>query len=160
MGCVLAPYGVRGWIKVRPETEQPESLLSYRSWRLTDDGGWRDYRLAEGRVHAGHVLLARLEGIEDRDQAARLRNMQICVPRSALPPAPEGEYYWADLIGLAVVNREGLELGVVDEVFATGANDVLVVRGDRERLIPFIESVVVEVDLSRSRLSVDWGAEY
>ena len=160
MGRVLAPYGVRGWLKVRPETEQPESLLSYRTWRLAADGGWRDYRLAEGRVHGGSILVARLEGVDDRDQAARLQNMPITVPRSALPPAPEGEYYWADLIGLAVVNREGVELGVVDEMFATGANDVLVVRGDRERLIPFIESVVVEVDLRGSRLTVDWGAEY
>jgi 16S rRNA processing protein RimM len=160
MGRVLAPYGVRGWLKVRPETEQPESLLSYRTWRLAADGGWRDYRLAEGRVHGGSILVARLEGVDDRDQAARLQNMPIAVARSALPPAPEGEYYWADLIGLAVVNREGVELGVVDEMFATGANDVLVVRGDRERLIPFIESVVVEVDLRGSRLTVDWGAEY
>jgi 16S rRNA processing protein RimM len=160
MGRVLAPYGVRGWLKVRPETEQPESLLSYRTWRLAAESGWRDYRLAEGRVHGGSILVARLEGVVDRDQAARLQNMPIAVPRSALPPAPEGEYYWADLIGLAVVNREGVELGVVDEMFATGANDVLVVRGDRERLIPFIESVVVEVDLRGSRLTVDWGAEY
>lgn len=160
MGRVLAPYGVRGWLKVRPETEQPQSLLSYRTWRLSAEGEWRDYRLAEGRVHGASGLVARLEGIDDRDQAARLQGAQIAVPRSALPPAPEGEYYWADLIGLDVVNCEGIELGVVDEVFATGANDVLVVRGERERLIPFVQSVVIEVDLRASRLKLDWGAEY
>jgi 16S rRNA processing protein RimM len=111
-------------------------------------------------VHGGSALVARLEGIDDRDQAASLRSAQIAVPRSALPAAPKGEYYWADLIGLCVVNCEGVELGVVDEVFATGANDVLVVRGARERLIPFVQSVVIEVDLDALRLKVDWGAEY
>jgi 16S rRNA processing protein RimM len=160
MGRVLAPYGVRGWLKVRPETEQLESLLSYRTWRLSAEGGWHDYRLAEGRVHGGSALVARLEGVDDRDQAAKLQGARIVVPRSALPPAPQGEYYWADLIGLRVVNCDGIELGVVDEVFATGANDVLVVRAERERLIPFVQSVVIEVDLQASRMKVDWGPEY
>jgi 16S rRNA processing protein RimM len=160
MGRVIAPYGVRGWLKIRPETEQPQSLLSYGTWRVGAEGEWRDFRVAEGRVHGGSELVARLEGVVDRDQAAGLRSAQIAVARSALPPAPEGEYYWADLIGLDVVNCEGVGLGVVDEVFATGANDVLVVRGERERLVPFVQSVVIEVDLQASRLKVDWGAEY
>ena len=86
--------------------------------------------------------------------------MRIAVPRSELPPLPEGEYYWQDLLGLRVVNCEGVELGEVAEIFATGANDVLVVRGERERLIPFVEPVVVKVDIEASRLTLDWGADY
>jgi 16S rRNA processing protein RimM len=159
MGRILAPYGVRGWIKAVPQTEAPDGLLAYRTWWLAAGGEWRPYRLLEGRVHGGG-LVARLEGMEDRDQAARLRGAQIAVPRSELPPAPEGEYYWADLIGLNVVNREGVQLGQVAEVFATGANDVLVVRGERERLIPFVATVVVKVDMEAAELTLDWGADY
>ena len=159
MGRILAPYGVRGWIKVRPQTESTDGLLGYRTWWLGKQGEWNSYQLLEGRVH-GTDVVARLEGVADRDRAAQLRGCEVAVPRSELPPAPEGEYYWADLIGLEVVNREGVRLGQVAEVFATGANDVLVVRGERERLIPFVEAVVVDVDLEGALLTLDWGAGY
>lgn len=159
MGRILAPYGVRGWIKVRPQTESTDGLLGYRTWWLGKQGEWNSYQLLEGRVH-GTDVVARLEGVADRDLAAQLRGCEVAVPRSELPPAPEGEYYWADLIGLEVVNREGVRLGQVAEVFATGANDVLVVRGERERLIPFVEAVVVDVDLEGALLTLDWGADY
>jgi 16S rRNA processing protein RimM len=159
MGRVLAPFGVRGWIKVRPQTESADGLLAYRTWWLAAQDEWQPHRLLEGRAH-GTELIAHLEGLEDRDQAAQLRGLRIAVPRSQLPPAPEGEYYWSDLIGLRVVNREGVQLGRVAEIFATGANDVLVVRGERERLIPFVEPVVVEVDIEASLLTLDWGADY
>jgi 16S rRNA processing protein RimM len=159
MGRIVAPFGVRGWIKVRPQTESADGLLAYRTWWLAAQDEWRAHRLLEGRVQ-GTDLVARLEGIEDRDRAAQLRGSQIAVPRSELPPAPEGEYYWSDLIGLSVVNREGVQLGRVAEIFATGANDVLVVRGERERLIPFIDPVVVEVNIEASVLTLDWAADY
>lgn len=159
MGRILAPYGVRGWIKVRPQTESTDGLLGYRTWWLGKQGEWNSYQLLEGRVH-GTDVVARLEGVADRDLAAQLRGCEVAVPRSELPPAPEGEYYWADLIGLEVVNRDGVRLGQVAEVFATGANDVLVVRGELERLIPFVEAVVVDVDLEGALLTLDWGADY
>ncbi|MCC6531853.1 MAG: ribosome maturation factor RimM [Burkholderiales bacterium] len=159
MGRILAPYGVRGWLKVQPQTEAIEGLLNYSPWWLQGEHDWQAYRLVEGRVQ-GAGLVVHLEGIADRDQAAVLRGASIAVARSALPAADEGEFYWCDLIGLAVVNREGVALGEVAEVFATGANDVLVVRGERERLIPFAGPVVMQVDLDRARLLVDWGADY
>jgi 16S rRNA processing protein RimM len=159
MGHIVAPFGVRGWIKVRPQTESVEGLLVYRTWWLAAQGEWQPRRVLEGRVH-GTDLIARLEGVEDRDRAAQLRGVRVAVPRSELPPAPEGEYYWSDLIGLSVLNREGVRLGRVVEIFATGANDVLVVRGERERLIPFIEAVVVKVDIEASLLTLDWDADY
>src|SRR5688500_15621833 len=108
MGRILAPFGVRGWIKVRPQTESTEGLLAYRTWWLAAESAWHAYRLLEGRAH-GDGLVARLEGVDDRDQAALLRGWHVAVPRSELPPAPEGEYYWSDLIGLEVVNREGVK---------------------------------------------------
>jgi len=159
MGRVIAPYGVRGWIKVRPFTESPDGLLGYGTWWLGGGERWQAYPLMEGRAH-GALLVARLEGMETPEQAAVLKGATIAVPREALPDAGPGEYYWTDLIGLDVVNREEVALGRIAEVFETGANDVLVVRGERERLIPFIGSVIEEVDMRAGRVRVDWGADY
>lgn len=159
MGRVAAPYGVRGWIKVQTLTESVGGLLDYGSWWIDADGEWRKWRLLEGRVH-GSGLVARIEGIADRTEAAQLCGAPIAVPRAELPAPPSGEYYWADLMGLAVVNRQGEALGRVAEIFSTGAHDVVVVRGDRERLIPFVEPVLLEVDLAAARLVVDWGLDY
>jgi 16S rRNA processing protein RimM len=159
MGRILAPYGIRGWLKVQPQTEAVDGLLDYREWWLAPDSDWKSYRLLEGQAH-GTELIAHLQGFDDRDQAAAIRGFRIAVPRSVLPPAPEGEYYWADLVGMSVLNAQGEELGRIEEIFATGANDVLVVRGDRERLIPFIDAVVMKVDMQTSRLLVDWAADY
>jgi len=159
MGRIVAPYGVRGWVKIQPQTESVDGLLSYPSWWLARDEDWREYEVLEGRAH-GATLVARLAGCEDRDHALALKGLQVAVPRSALPPPESGEYYWCDLIGLGVENVHGLSFGRVEEVFATGANDVLVVRGDRGRLIPFIESVVIRVEFEQSRVVVDWDADF
>jgi len=163
MGRLTAPHGVRGWLKVRPFTEAPDGLLAYEQWWIGPQQGWRQHELLEGRVQ-GTELVVRLEGIEDRDQAAAVRGWQVAVPRASLPPPAEGEYYWSDLVGLDVVNVQGVALGRIEEVFETGANDVIVVReaGERgrERLIPFIASVVVAVELERSRVVVDWGVDF
>jgi 16S rRNA processing protein RimM len=159
MGRILAPYGVRGWLKVQPLTEAADGLLGYSNWWLGQEGDWRSYRLVEGHVHGAQLAVC-LDGIADREKAAALRGQRIAVPRSQLPVAAEGEYYWSDLLGLTVVNLQGEDLGQVAEVFATGANDVLVVRGERERLIPFVGHVVVQVELEKSRLLVDWGLDY
>jgi 16S rRNA processing protein RimM len=159
MGRILAPYGVRGWLRVRPQTEAIEGLLAYRVWWLDCGGEWREHRLSEGRVH-GAGLVVRLEGYDDRDQAVTIAGSRVAVPRSALPPAAEGEYYWCDLLGMTVVNLQGEVLGQVAEIFATGANDVLVVRGERERLIPFVDAFVERVEPEHSRVRVDWHSDY
>jgi 16S rRNA processing protein RimM len=104
--------------------------------------------------------VAQLLGCEDRDAATALRGKEVAVPRAALPAAKENEFYWADLFGLKVVNVVGEELGVVVRIFETGANDVLVVRGERERLIPFVAAVIQKVDLASGIIRVDWGADY
>lgn len=159
MGRILAPYGVRGWITVRPLTEALDGLLNYRCWWLGQGRDWQQRRLLEGRVHRD-TLIVRMDGLGGREEAARLRGLQVAVPRSELPPPPAGQYYWSDLVGLCVENCQGEDLGRVAEIFSTGANDVVVVRGERERLIPFIEPVLVKVELERSRLVVDWGMDY
>jgi 16S rRNA processing protein RimM len=159
MGRILGPFGVKGWVKVRAFTESLDSLTAYPVWWLSDGKGWKATEVLETEVHTAH-LVARLAGVGDRDQALALSGRDIGVPRESLPEAEAGEFYWADLVGLEVVNMQGESLGRVDELLETGANDVLVVKGDRERLLPYVDAVVLEVDLAASRIRVDWGLDY
>jgi 16S rRNA processing protein RimM len=151
-------FGVRGWVKVFSDTRPRENILNYNPWLVKTREGWREMALAEGRVH-GPGVIARLEGYTDRDQAQALVGAEIAVYRQQLPPAKKGEHYWVDLEGLRVVNLEGVELGTVSHLFETGANDVLVVVGDRERLLPYTRQVIRDVDLEARVLRVDWDPE-
>lgn len=159
MGRVIAPYGIKGWIKVQTFTQQQRGLLDYPVWQVGQEGIWQARPVEAAKVH-GATVVAKLEGIADREQAAALRRMQIAISRDDFPAPAAGEFYWADLIGLQVVNVAGVTLGNVARVFETGANDVLVVEGERERLLPFIESVVRKVDVAGGMIIVDWDADY
>jgi 16S rRNA processing protein RimM len=159
MGRISAPFGVKGWVKVEPNTAAARNLLSYKTWWLEERGEWREIAVAEARVH-GRAVIAKFEGCDDRDAAAAWRGRTIAVPRTALPETKSGEYYWADLIGLEVVNESAQALGRVTGILQTGSNDVLVVAGERERLIPFIATVVRDVDLPAGVVRVEWGADY
>ena len=156
LGRIVGLFGVRGWVKVHSYTEPRDALLEYRDWLLGREEAWRQVELAEGTQH-GKGIVVRLRGIEDRDAAAELLGSEIGVDRDALPEPEEGRYYWADLEGLTVVDRDGTELGKVAYLMATGANDVLVVDGPVERLIPFVpETVILDVDLAAGVIRVDW----
>lgn len=156
LGRIVGLFGVRGWVKIHSYTEPREAVLDYRDWLLSRDGDWQPVGLAEGRRH-GKGVIARLQGIEDRDAAAELLGSDIGVDRDALPDPEEGSYYWADLEGLTVVHKDGTELGKVAYLLATGANDVLVVDGPAERLIPFVQgTVILGVDLAAGVIHVDW----
>lgn len=159
MGRVAVPYGVRGWVNVLPDTEYLDGLFDYPRWWINTETGWCEFSVEEAKVHGDH-LVAKLEGVADRDQAFKLKGKQIAVPREQLPEPDENEYYWSDLIGVQVVNLQHVDLGRVTEVFATGANDVMVVKGERERLIPFIDQVVLEVDVAEKHMAVDWDADF
>lgn len=160
VGRIGAPHGVRGWLRVDSATRPPEAILEFGEWWLGPAGAERCYELADGRCH-GDRIVARLAGVAGRDEAAALRHARIAVPRSALPPLPEGEWYWVDLIGLAVRTTAGVELGTVERLFETGANDVLVVSGERERLIPWVpDEVIIAVEPAQGRLVVDWDPEF
>jgi len=159
MGRVSAPHGVKGWIKVQPFTQEIDGLLDYPEWWLGGDGEWRQHRIAESAVH-GAVVLARIEGYIDREAAMALKGTDVAIPRRLLPQNREGEYYWSDLLGMEVLNRHGERLGRVAKVLETGANDVLVLEGEKELLVPFVDNVILNVDLAGGRLSVDWELDY
>jgi 16S rRNA processing protein RimM len=130
-------------------------LLDYPEWQLDGPDGWKPYRVAESIVR-GATMVVRFEGINDRDEAVALKGRQIAVPRSAMPAAGDGEFYWADLLGLEVLNREAVSLGRLEKILETGANAVLVVKGEKEVLVPLIQDVLLNVDLGAGQLTVDW----
>jgi 16S rRNA processing protein RimM len=160
MGYVSGAFGVRGWVKIHADTEYADSLFDYPVWWLGKGDSFKAYTFEEGAVHT-KALAAKLAGVEGRDQAQALRGCEIAVPRAQLPKTEEGEYYWSDLIGLEVVNQEGITLGKVKNLLETGANDVLVLADEgKERLLPFVNQVVLAVDLAAGRISVDWGEDF
>ncbi|HST28543.1 MAG TPA: ribosome maturation factor RimM [Rudaea sp.] len=160
VGKIVGIHGVDGWVKLESWTEPRLRIFSYRPWRLTLAGAEFEVASAQGHEQ-GKGMVAKLPGCDDRDAAAKLVGAAIQVPRSALPKPKRGEYYWTDLEGLAVATVEGVDLGKVSHLFATGANDVLVVQGERERLIPFVTGQFVkEVDLKAGRITVDWDPEF
>jgi len=149
-------HGVRGWLRLHSYTEPRDELLRYKDCLVGRDGEWRQARFAEGQAH-GSTLIGRLQGVEDRETAAGLTGADIAVTRSELPEPADGHYYWADLEGLTVRNRDGRLLGRVSHLLATGAHDVLVVQGERETLIPFVmKEVIIGVDFGTRIIDVDW----
>jgi 16S rRNA processing protein RimM len=160
LGRISGVFGVQGWVKVYSETRPRENILEYGRWWLRRPAGWQEAKLLDGRLQ-GEAVVARLEGVTDRDVARSLIGTEIAIERSQLPKPKRGEYYWADLEGMKVVNLEGVDFGTVSHLFETGANDVLVVTdGERERLVPFTKDAVKEVDLKSRVIRVDWDAEF
>lgn len=160
VGKVRGTYGVRGWIRVHSYTDPPANLLNYQPWYLRQGDMERECRVLAGKQH-GNQILASLDGVGDPEAARALHGIDIVVDREVFPDAGDGTYYWIDLIGLTVRNLEHIALGTVHDVMATGANDVLIVRGDRERLIPFVMGRTVQrVDLTSGDLLVDWDADF
>ncbi|MEP6678986.1 MAG: ribosome maturation factor RimM [Betaproteobacteria bacterium] len=163
MGRVAAPFGVRGWLRVTPWSEDPAALLAHRVWaiRPADGVAWRDIEVVEAKAQLPG-LVALLLGVESREQAATLRGYQIGLRRAELAPPKDGEFYWADLAGLDVVNRQGVALGRVAELTGYGAHPVMHVADANggTRLIPFVPVYVGNVDLAARRIEVDWQPDY
>jgi 16S rRNA processing protein RimM len=161
LGRVHGAFGIRGELKLESFTDPATAIFRYQPWLLRDaQGRERELKGARGRETA-KGLVAMFPGVDDRDGAEGLRGAELFAPRSALPPAKPGEYYWVDLEGLRVVNVEGVDFGTVSHLFSTGANDVLVARGDRERMIPFLQpDYISSVDLDAGVVTVDWDADF
>jgi len=160
LGRIAALYGVRGWVKVFSHTEPRDNILRYQPWQVKIDAAWQSLRIVEGRVH-NQGIVAHLEGYEDRDAATALLGCDIVVRAEQLAQLPPGEYYWSELIGLEVITTQGVALGIVTSLLETGANDVLVVQGDRERLIPYLpDQVILKVNKGDKCIIVDWDPEF
>lgn len=162
IGRIVGLYGVQGWLKIESWAEPRMRIFDYQPWLLSAAPGVETQIAgAKGRTQ-GKGIVAQLPGVDDREQAAALIGSDIHVDRAQLPAPAEGEYYWVDLEGVEVVTTLGVALGRISHLFATGANDVVVVRdGERERLVPFIQgSYVRSVDLSAGRMVVDWDPEF
>jgi 16S rRNA processing protein RimM len=161
MGRIAAAQGIRGWVKIQTYTEHIDSLLEYRSWWIGhEQGPWREVEVQQCEVQ-NKTLAALLPGCPDRNAAEKLKGLLVAVPRSSLPRQSGDEYYWSDLIGLAVENEKGMRLGTVANLLETGANQVLSVKGDGgEILIPFVATAIKQVDLQNRLIKVDWAADY
>jgi len=154
MGRIVGAYGIKGWIRVFSYTDPREGILDYRSWWLGEDR--QAVNVIDGR-RQGKAVVASLESCNDRDKAAALIDLEIAVPRSAMPDLDADQFYFSDLEGCQVEDRTGKQFGTVDTVLETGANDVLVVRGDTETLIPFVMGdTVLSVDVAAKQIVVDW----
>ena len=180
VGRILDAWGVKGWLKILPHSNQPEALFSAKSWFLqAPDAKFRPgfnaftgtvtITVDEAKTHSDSVV-AKIDGLDDRNDAEALRGCRIFLPRSAFPKAAKDEYYWVDLIGLNVVNREGVNLGCVRDLMATGPHSVLCVEYEasqedgssktEERLIPFVSAYVDSVDTAGKSITVDWQPDY
>ena len=158
LGYISAVHGVKGWVKVHSWTRPMEAILSYQPWLLGDD--LKPVKIIDGRKQ-GKGLAALLPGMSDREQARTLVGTQIFADRKQMPATEKDEYYWSDLIDLEVRTLNGEVLGRVETLMETGANDVLVVRGEKQRLVPFVQGQYVKrVDLENGFIEVDWDPEF
>ena len=155
LGRIAGSYGVRGWVKVAPEKGVAEALVAAKEWWL----GAKACRVEAAKVHSATVI-AKLAGLENREQALALKGTKILVARGALPDQDDGRYYLADLVGLEVLNTQGVALGVVRQWLTNGPQDVMEVVGDRTRLLPWVAAVVKAVDLDAGRIEVAWEADW
>ncbi len=160
VGKISGVFGIKGWVKVFSYTDDRANILYYSPWLLKKAGETKTLKVIDGNLQ-GKAVVAQLEGIHDRDQAASLMSWDIFISHEQLPKAASGEYYWSDLIGLSVENTEGITLGVISGLLETGANDVIIVQGERERCIPFLQGqTVVSIDLNAGKMVVDWDADF
>jgi 16S rRNA processing protein RimM len=160
LGRVSGVFGVKGWLKVQSYTQPRDNIVGFGAWTLRMNDVDHDFEVEDGHSHAGSVV-AKLHGIDDREQAREWIGADIVVARERLPALEEGELYWTDLEGLEVRTTTGIVLGKVDHLLATGGNDVLVLDSVPQRLIPFVVGAVVrEVDLEAGHIVVDWSPDY
>lgn len=155
MGRVAGSYGVRGWLKVVPGGGAVEGLVEAAKWWI----GGEAYEVAEAKVH-GATVVAKLAGIDVRERALELKGEAVSIERASMPEPEAGRYYLADLVGLEVVNEQGERLGTVRKFFTNGPQDVMEVVGDKERLMPWVPTVVKDVDLAAKKILVEWGADW
>ena len=160
VGQVSALFGIKGWVKIFSYTQPRDNILQYNPWLINTGHDWVEIKLEEGRQQ-GKGVIAHLDGYDEPAKSSQLIGCDIGLRHEQLPELNEDEYYWNDLIGLQVINQDKVDLGVVKRMIETGSNDVLIVQGDRERLIPYIkEQVIKYIDLDEKLIQVDWDPDF
>ena len=160
VGKISGVFGVKGWVKVFSFTDRKENILDYSPWLLKKGTDSKTVAVIDGKLQ-GKAIVAQLDGINDRDEAASFMGWDIFITPDQLPKAEKDEYYWSDLIGLAVETNLGIKLGVVESLLETGANDVVIVKGERESVIPFLQGqTIINIDLAAGKMVVDWDPDF
>ena len=167
LGCIGAPYGIKGWVKITTYTDTPENIFEYTPWLLEVAGEWREVEVEQWRPH-GKVVVAKLAESNDRDGAVRLTSCKIAVRPDQLTDLGDNDFYWRELIGMEVKNTKGYHFGHVDALMETGSNDVLQVKanirdafGKNERLIPLVDGeVIINIDRENRLIEVDWDPDF
>lgn len=160
VGKVSGVFGIKGWVKVFSFTDPRENILTYSPWLLKKGDQTKTVNVVDGQLQ-GKTIVAQLSDVNDRNQAEMLMGWDVFITEDQLPKAAKGEYYWSDLIGLNVETIDGIQLGVVDSLLETGANDVIIVQGERERVIPFLQGrTIINIDLDAGKIVVDWDPEF
>lgn len=170
VGFVFGAYGVAGWVRIRPFSEDADALLKVKTWWL-EKPVLHDVDVQQVKLHGGDVV-ARLVGVTDRNVAESLKGAAVFIPQSRFPALADDEFYWADLIGLEVENQQGEHLGTVTDMMSNGPQSILRVNpvaaaeakpeevAAQERLIPFVDAFIIKVDKDAGKIIVDWGLDY
>lgn len=168
LGKVTGIYGLQGWVKIHSDTNPRDNITSYKHWLLKQSGEWKQVKVTGGRPQ-GKTIVAQISGVSTPEQASELIGAVIAVHRSDMPALSAGEYYWADLTGMHVKTVEGVDIGPVVRLFETGANDVVVIRDDREDvekaqaevLVPWVApDVITDVDMENRVVTIDWDPDF
>lgn len=152
-------HGIQGWVRINSFTEPPENVLNYKDWWILHHNQWQLLEKQASKIQNQEILI-KIKNCNNREQAQFYTNDLIAVPRESLPLLSSEEYYWSDLIGMRVMNEQKIDLGIVDHLFSTGSNDVLVLTGEKERLIPYTEDAIKQIDLQNKIITVDWDSEF
>lgn len=153
-------HGIKGFITLHSFTEPRDNILEYKPWFMLLNKQWQPIDLSKIEVNNKHILV-KVEGFTEREQASELTHVQVGIKKTQLPTLPKGEFYWNELIGMQVHNTEGTALGFVKEILATGANDVLIIEGERRYLVPYLlDLYIIAIDAEQRAITVDWDADF
>ena len=159
VGKINGFFGVQGWVKIFSYTEPRKNILEYQPWYFIDDGAYKAIEMTTGREQS-KTIVAHVKGIDNRDQAGQLIGKSLYIDKDQLPQLDDNEHYWHELVGFRVINKDGIDLGVVDYLVDTGSNNVLVIKGNKEHWIPYIEPYLVSIDKQNRVINVDWDENF
>ncbi|CAB5506491.1 16S rRNA processing protein RimM [uncultured Gammaproteobacteria bacterium] len=159
VGTINGLFGVQGWVKIFSHTQPRKNILSYKPWHTQIDEQWQILEIVNGREQS-KTIVAKIKDIDNREQARAMIGIDVYIEKSQLLKLKKGEHYWEDLIGLEVINRSNFVLGKVQNLMETGVNHVLIVQGEKEHWVPYIEPFLCEVNIEKQQILVDWDEDF